>query len=467
MSSIPTNPTRQGTCEEQQTSERSVCKTSGSVEQPQQLMQQSLPPHQELHDSRAAEEQENATGAVTPISHGMSPLVAAISTQASSTTTKKSIAHPNSLPSLQLPPQHQKSQQEVVPSQVLSSLPVTSTPSSTPASDSAMPAGAGTQAPEFLYQLTKMLKDENHDTIEWNQGRIEVHSPYRLEEKVLHKYFRHSKFASFQRQLNYFGFRKQAGKGKMAPCSYVNENLPSTDLSCLLNIKRKASVSLSAKDKLNKKNAVKNHVQVTSDKSTAQANPVLVGILQRSSMSGGSASAEQPVTSAYQAVAQAAVGRGIRHGYSGVASVLPPRLPSSKSASTEHSTSASKTQSEFGIVNNPLSQLVTNYQNTLNDMSDDNNMSADHNYSNETEMDPTPINQMTEVPFAGFLSREDSLIDLAMIPIPDNGVDNPAGNLMNPPMEGSAGSEEDGFNFIDFPNPDLYPINETNSNKGN
>ena len=66
---------------------------------------------------------------------------------------------------------------------------------------------------------------------------IEVHSPKRLESEVLHKYFRHSKFASFQRQLNYFGFRKQAGKGKMAPCSYVNEDLPSTDLGCLLHIK--------------------------------------------------------------------------------------------------------------------------------------------------------------------------------------------------------------------------------------
>lgn len=67
-------------------------------------------------------------------------------------------------------------------------------------------------------------------------GMIEVHSPHKLESQVLHKYFRHSKFASFQRQLNYFGFRKLAGKGKMAPCSYVNE-AASGDIGSLLLIK--------------------------------------------------------------------------------------------------------------------------------------------------------------------------------------------------------------------------------------
>lgn len=103
--------------------------------------------------------------------------------------------------------------------------------------------------PEFLYQLTKMLTDHNRDVIEWSNGesqlilvwidefvfrcatdllfsvigKIEVHNPHKLQTHVMNRYFRHSKFASFQRQLNYFGFRKLAGKGKMAPCSYVND----------------------------------------------------------------------------------------------------------------------------------------------------------------------------------------------------------------------------------------------------
>jgi len=91
---------------------------------------------------------------------------------------------------------------------------------------------------EFLLQLTKMLSDENRSVIEWSNGKIEVHNPLRLEATILPKYFRSSKFASFQRQLNYFGFRKVAGKGKMAPCSYVNEET-TCDIRSLLGIKRK------------------------------------------------------------------------------------------------------------------------------------------------------------------------------------------------------------------------------------
>jgi hypothetical protein len=90
--------------------------------------------------------------------------------------------------------------------------------------------------PEFLYQLTKMLTDDHRDIIEWSNGKIEVHNPIKLEKEVLNQYFRHSKYASFQRQLNYFGFRKLAGKGKMAPCSYINENATS-DLKSLLRMK--------------------------------------------------------------------------------------------------------------------------------------------------------------------------------------------------------------------------------------
>jgi hypothetical protein len=109
-------------------------------------------------------------------------------------------------------------------------------------------AGANQHHPvaEFLYQLTKMLTDDNTEVVEWVDGRIKVHYPERLENEVLHKYFRHSKFASFQRQLNYFGFRKIAGKGKMSPCSYVNESATS-DICSLLLIKRKTNGSAARK----------------------------------------------------------------------------------------------------------------------------------------------------------------------------------------------------------------------------
>lgn len=94
--------------------------------------------------------------------------------------------------------------------------------------------------PEFLYQLTKMLTDDNTTYIEWKEGRIFVYDPPGLADNVLQRYFRHSKYASFQRQLNYFGFRKIAGKGKMSPCSYINENT-TDDIRSLLFIKRKTN----------------------------------------------------------------------------------------------------------------------------------------------------------------------------------------------------------------------------------
>ena len=58
--------------------------------------------------------------------------------------------------------------------------------------------------PEFLYQLTRMLLEGPSRAIEWNSGKIFVHDPYKLESDVLKNYFRHSRFSSFQRQLNYF-----------------------------------------------------------------------------------------------------------------------------------------------------------------------------------------------------------------------------------------------------------------------
>lgn len=102
---------------------------------------------------------------------------------------------------------------------------------------------------EFLFQLTKMLTDNNTQYIEWRNASIFVHDPPGLEKDILPKYFRHSNYSSFQRQMNYFGFRKIAGKGKMAPCSYVNE-AAKEDISSLLFIKRKKTGVSSAAAKL-------------------------------------------------------------------------------------------------------------------------------------------------------------------------------------------------------------------------
>jgi hypothetical protein len=70
-----------------------------------------------------------------------------------------------------------------------------------------------------------------------------VHDPKVLGQEILHKYFRHSKYSSFQRQLNYFGFRKTHGKGKMSACTYTNFDLTNANLKSLLKIKRKTNTA--------------------------------------------------------------------------------------------------------------------------------------------------------------------------------------------------------------------------------
>lgn len=72
-------------------------------------------------------------------------------------------------------------------------------------------------------------------------GKIVVSKPEALQEGVLGKYYRHSKYASFQRQLNYFGFKKRlhgGKKGKLSPCSYIHESL-TEDVGSLFTLKRR------------------------------------------------------------------------------------------------------------------------------------------------------------------------------------------------------------------------------------
>lgn len=72
-------------------------------------------------------------------------------------------------------------------------------------------------------------------------GKIVVLDPESLQDHVLGNYYRHSKYASFQRQLNYFGFKKRlhnGKKGKLSPCSYIHEGL-TADVESLLGLKRR------------------------------------------------------------------------------------------------------------------------------------------------------------------------------------------------------------------------------------
>eukprot|EP00937_MAST-01D_sp_MAST-1D-sp2_P005911 g5911.t1 len=100
----------------------------------------------------------------------------------------------------------------------------------------------GVEAPTFLEKLWDMLDDEsNYHAIEWEASgsMFEVKSPKQMGSHVLSKYFRHNNFASFQRQLNYFGFHK-CGKGSYG-CFYKHEHFLRGEPKRLLQIQRKTN----------------------------------------------------------------------------------------------------------------------------------------------------------------------------------------------------------------------------------
>ena len=125
-----------------------------------------------------------------------------------------------------------------VSNNMTSSAHITKTPSATVGAES-ISLSPSRPIAEFLFHLTRMLSDPlNPPLIEWTDGKIRVHDPNGLENGVLGRFFRHTKYSSFQRQLNYFGFKKVGAKGKMSPCWFINSNTTNY-LTSLLHIKRK------------------------------------------------------------------------------------------------------------------------------------------------------------------------------------------------------------------------------------
>merc|ERR1712238_226224 len=230
------------------------------------------------------------------------------------------------------------------------------------------PIVANTTVPEFLYQLTKMLSDDNRTIIEWSNGKIAVHNPHKLASDVLHRYFRYSKYASFQRQLNYFGFRKLAGKGKMAPCSYVNE-LATNDLRSLLKMKRKTSAT--TKDAKNEKpdespssepkpKVTQYSPFIKSNISTSTAHGISNNALplsDRKRLRPGTVESNREPRS----VAKFAIGKGIRHSLNGYLksspTIIPNSIPTSNNVMTSNSIMTPTLNNP--LLHNPISSATT------------------------------------------------------------------------------------------------------------
>ena len=79
----------------------------------------------------------------------------------------------------------------------------------------------------FVAQLKRMI-EERPEIIRWRRGDIVIPDPAALERN-LSKYYKHSKYASFQRQLNNFGYRRRFALGEATETVYeragASENL--------------------------------------------------------------------------------------------------------------------------------------------------------------------------------------------------------------------------------------------------
>jgi hypothetical protein len=80
---------------------------------------------------------------------------------------------------------------------------------------------------------------------------FQVKLPIELANTVLPQYFRHSNYSSFQRQLNYFGFRKIGKSSKGEPCRYEHVDFVKDRPDSVVNIKRKTNHANSRKEKQN------------------------------------------------------------------------------------------------------------------------------------------------------------------------------------------------------------------------
>ncbi|KAG9400845.1 hypothetical protein AC1031_010285 [Aphanomyces cochlioides] len=96
------------------------------------------------------------------------------------------------------------------------------------------------QVAPFLVKLREMLTFDNAAIFRWNDHgtALEIVDMALFVQIVLPKYFKQTKYSSFQRQLNYFGFHKWT-KRRAHLCTFSNKNFIRDDPSLAALITRK------------------------------------------------------------------------------------------------------------------------------------------------------------------------------------------------------------------------------------
>ncbi|KAF0706799.1 hypothetical protein AaE_013939 [Aphanomyces astaci] len=113
-----------------------------------------------------------------------------------------------------------------------------------PTSHSPMSPSVMAGTAPFLVTLRIMLDSENPDVLRWtsDSAAFQVLDMARFTHSVLPKYFKHGKYSSFQRQLNYFHFKKWT-KRQSKVCTFSNAHFCRHDPALATFITRKRSTS--------------------------------------------------------------------------------------------------------------------------------------------------------------------------------------------------------------------------------
>uniref|UniRef100_M4C0H9 HSF-type DNA-binding domain-containing protein n=1 Tax=Hyaloperonospora arabidopsidis (strain Emoy2) TaxID=559515 RepID=M4C0H9_HYAAE len=93
----------------------------------------------------------------------------------------------------------------------------------------------------FLLHLHQMLRREDSTIIRWAENGIafQILDKEAMASLVLPKYFKNKNFSSFQRQLNYFGFRKWS-KARAPFPTYSREHFTRDDYNQMSLVKRQS-----------------------------------------------------------------------------------------------------------------------------------------------------------------------------------------------------------------------------------
>ena len=73
-----------------------------------------------------------------------------------------------------------------------------------------MKTGPTSDIPVFILKTQQLIEDAPKELIEWSSDgtAFVIKQSKTLEKEFLHRYFNHSNFRSFVRQLNFYGFQK-------------------------------------------------------------------------------------------------------------------------------------------------------------------------------------------------------------------------------------------------------------------